>query len=152
MTTPNALERFAAYAADFEKTYADDDWTRLEPYFRPDAVYAVGPGLIEPCTLRGRDAVLRGIKRSLDGFDRTFDSREIVPLGAPATEGRSVSVTARVVYGKAGLPPLSFELTETVVFDDDGLIVEMRDTYPAGQTDAEAWMVAHGAGLDARYA
>ncbi len=35
------LQRFAAYAADFEKTYQDDDWKRLEGYFAEDAVYEV---------------------------------------------------------------------------------------------------------------
>jgi hypothetical protein len=145
------LQQFGAYAADFEKTYVDDDWHRLERYFRPDAVYRVGPGLIEPCVLRGRDAVLRGIKKSLDGFDRTFDGREIVPVGEPRVDDRSVSATARVVYTKQGLPPLSFELTESVTYDDQGLIEEIRDTYPEGQDEALAWMAAHGGGLDPRY-
>ena len=35
------LECFAAYAADFEKTFKDDDWSRLERYFAPDATYQV---------------------------------------------------------------------------------------------------------------
>ncbi|HME70466.1 MAG TPA: hypothetical protein VKM54_11450, partial [Myxococcota bacterium] len=35
------LQRFVEYAQAFEKTYVDDDWTRLEPYFAPDAVYRV---------------------------------------------------------------------------------------------------------------
>lgn len=145
------LQQFGAYAADFEKTYLDDDWQRLERYFRPDAVYRVGPGLIEPCVLRGRDAVLRGIEKSRDGFDRTFDRREIQPLGAPSVEGRTVSGTARVVYTKAGLPPLSFELTESVTYDEQGLIEEIRDVYPEGPGEALAWMAAHGDGLDPRY-
>lgn len=32
------LHRFAAYAVDFEKTFEDDDWTRLADYFTEDAV------------------------------------------------------------------------------------------------------------------
>src|SRR4030095_10724846 len=38
----NLLQRFGESAQAFEKTYVDDDWTRLEPYFAPDAVYRVG--------------------------------------------------------------------------------------------------------------
>jgi len=34
-------ERFMAYAADFEKTLAGDDWSRLAPYFSEDAVYRI---------------------------------------------------------------------------------------------------------------
>jgi len=44
-----AQDRFIAYALDFERTYQDDDWSRLEPYFAEDVVYAAArlldPGL-----------------------------------------------------------------------------------------------------------
>ena len=33
------LDRYLAYADAFELSYADDDWSRLEPYFTPAAVY-----------------------------------------------------------------------------------------------------------------
>ena len=33
------LQQFLAYAGDFEKTLADDDWSRLHKYFCDDAVY-----------------------------------------------------------------------------------------------------------------
>jgi len=35
------LSRFMAYFQDFELTYRDDDWSRLEQYFAPDAVYRI---------------------------------------------------------------------------------------------------------------
>src|SRR6185369_3077312 len=35
------MNRFFEYAQDFEKTYVDDDWSRLARYFHPDAVYEV---------------------------------------------------------------------------------------------------------------
>ena len=37
----DTLSRFMEYAADFEKTLGDDDWTRLRRYFADDAVYEV---------------------------------------------------------------------------------------------------------------
>lgn len=37
----SATDRFIAYALDFEQTYDDDDWSRLEHHFAPDAVYEV---------------------------------------------------------------------------------------------------------------
>ena len=30
------VERFQKYAEDFEKTYVDDDWSRIAPYFTED--------------------------------------------------------------------------------------------------------------------
>ena len=34
------VARFEAYADDFEVTYVDDDWSRLEQYFTEDVIYA----------------------------------------------------------------------------------------------------------------
>jgi len=69
------LECFGAYAADFEQTYKDDDWSRLDRYFAPDATYQVKG---DPFTtnLKGREAIFKGIKKSLDGFDRRFVTRD----------------------------------------------------------------------------
>ena len=65
------LPLFMKYAADFEKTLADDDWTRLRQYFAADAVYEVKSDGF-PCKLTGPDAIFKGIKKSLDGFDRKY--------------------------------------------------------------------------------
>ena len=35
------LQRFGEYAADFEKTFEDDDWSRLNAYFDENASYVV---------------------------------------------------------------------------------------------------------------
>src|SRR2546429_9325087 len=79
------LDRFLAYAQDFERTYVDDEWSRLEQYFTPAATYeVVGP---TPCKLNGRAAIFRGIKKSLDGFDRKFAERRISVEGTPKAEG-----------------------------------------------------------------
>lgn len=50
------LQRFVEYAQAFEKTYVDDDWTRLEPYFAPDAVYRVVGSTSWDCCHIGPDA------------------------------------------------------------------------------------------------
>ena len=47
-------ETFFAYAADFEKSYLDDDWSRLARHFREDAVYRVESDLFG-CELKGPD-------------------------------------------------------------------------------------------------
>ena len=70
-----SVQVFADYAAAFEETFADDDWSRLEQYFAEDARYEISGGPFAT-TIDGRDAILKGLKKSLDGFDRKFDNRE----------------------------------------------------------------------------
>jgi hypothetical protein len=136
------LQRFGAYAADFEKTYRDDDWTRLEPYFAEDAVYTI-EGVPFACEIRGRDAIFRAIKKSLDGFDRRMDKREIGPGGVPVVASRRITVSGSVRYEKQGSAPISIRLSETAEFDEAGLIVRLHDVYPEGQEAAIAWIEGH---------
>ncbi|MGH0037217.1 MAG: nuclear transport factor 2 family protein [Myxococcota bacterium] len=144
------LQRMAAYAADFEKTYLDDDWTRLEPYFHEDAVYEVRGDVAWACTLRGRDAIFRGIKRSLDGFDRRFASRELEPDAPPVVEGNRVSFGGTATYLKDDLPPLHLRLSEILEFDGDR-ISKLIDVYDERALPAIEWLEAHGEGFDPAY-
>ncbi len=136
------LQTFGEYAADFEKTFADDDWQRLERYFDPNARYVV-TGSPFDCELQGRDAVLAGIKRALDGFDRRFDERAIEPAGPPTADGNQVSIAATVRYQGQGLEPLAFSLSETAEFNDAGVIVRLQDDYDPGQEHVHQWFAAH---------
>jgi hypothetical protein len=100
----STLQRFLAYAADFEKTFSDDDWSRLEPYFSDDAVYRVESDSFG-AELKGPVAIFRGIKKSLDGFDRKFTTREIAIAGEPRVEGNELRAAWTVTYTKdAHLP------------------------------------------------
>src|SRR6478735_3425581 len=65
------LQQFMAYAAAFEQTLVDDDWTRLRPFFAADAVYEVQSEDVG-CRLVGPEAIFAGMKKSLNGFDRRF--------------------------------------------------------------------------------
>lgn len=144
------LQRFGAYAADFEKTFADDDWTRLEGYFAEDATYTIR-GTPFDCELRGRDAIFRGIKKSIDGFDRRFDAREIVAGGPPVVEGNRVTFSGSVRYEKAGLEPTSIALSETAELDEEGRIVSLEDVYAEGQDEAFRWLERHADDFDPTY-
>ena len=144
------LQRFGEYAADFEKTFEDDDWTRLLDYFHEDASYTVS-GSPYDCDIRGRDAILPALKKALDGFDRRFDRREITPAGEPTTTANSVTFPALCRYEKAGVEPLSFELSETAEFDESGRIVRLRDDYPPGQDEVAQWLEEHTAEFDPSY-
>ena len=51
-----ALKVFMDYAAAFEQTYDDDDWSRLTPFFSENASYEVRGGPMA-CKISGRDAI-----------------------------------------------------------------------------------------------
>src|SRR5262245_38231374 len=98
------MERFLAYAQDFEQTYVDDDWSRLTRYLKPDAVYE-GAGSM-PAKLTGPAAIFRGMKRSLDNFDRKFAARRPEVTAPPTVEGDTFIVEWLVTYERPGAPPL----------------------------------------------
>ena len=113
------------------------DWTRRAPFLAEGARYVVA-GSAYACELRGRDAVLVGLRKALDGFDRRFEHRAIEAAGEPVVEGNRVVFPATVKYRSAGVEPLEFGLAETAEFDEDGRIVLLRDDYDAGQV-SYAW-------------
>jgi len=144
------LMQFAQYAADFEKTLVDDDWSRITPYFAPDAIYEVkAEGF--PCTLTGPDAIARGIKKSLDGFDRKFDGRDVAMVDGPTVEGDTIHMAWTVTYKKAGKAPYVLPGRSEVRYRD-GKIAYLADSYDASVgPNAAAWMQANGMILDPSY-
>lgn len=146
----NPLQRFGEYADAFEKTFEDDDWSRLDAFYAPDIAYVVSGSSFD-CELRGREAVVAGIRKALDGMDRRFDDRAIAPNGDPRVEGNRIVFPARVDYRKQGLDDLSFTLSETAEFDDAGRIVLLRDDYDPGQDHVDRWFEQHRDGFDPRY-
>ena len=144
------LQRFGEYAAEFEKTFEDDDWTRLEPFFDANARYVVSGSSFD-CELQGRDAVLAGIKKALDGFDRRFDRREVSPSADPTVEAHRIVFPAKLLYEKEGLEPLAFTLYETAEFDDAGRITLLRDDYDPGQDHVAPWLQRHADTFDPHY-
>ena len=144
------LTRFMAYAADFEKTYADDDWSRLHQYFADDAVYEVKSDVFG-CSLKGPDAIFKGIKKSLDNFDRKFDERGIDVTGGPHVDGDRLSADWTVTYRKAGKTPYPLR-GHTDAYYRDGKIVRLVDSFDAKVgPEAEAWMRQNGMTLDPSY-
>jgi len=144
------LSCFMKYAADFEKTFADDDWARLRQYFADDAVYAVKSDGF-PCTLTGPDAIFKGIKKSLDGFDRKFDGRELAVTKGPEVDGDAVRLAWAVTYRKAGKSPYVLR-GRTEACYRDGKIAHMADSYDASVgPEAAAWMQQNGMILDPSY-
>jgi ketosteroid isomerase-like protein len=143
----SSIPRFVAYAADFEKAYASDDWSVVAPWFTEDAVYEVDLDPPMGGRFSGRDAILAYFKAVLDGFDRRFASREVQLVEGPRESGDAVWLRGRAIYRAEGVPELSFELEETAHFTD-GRIRRLEDRYDAATREAlTAWLAAHGARL-----
>jgi hypothetical protein len=141
------LERFLAYAQDFEQTYVDDDWSRLTQYFAPDATYEVLG--TSPCTLKGPQAIFRGMKKSLDNFDRKFKERRIEVAAPPKVEGDTLMMEWLVTYERPGAPPLPLRGRSVARYQGDA-IVRLTDTLHADDVTM-SWFAKHGAGLDPSY-
>jgi hypothetical protein len=134
------LDRYQAYAEAFERSYVDDDWSRIADYFTQDAVYEGDPDA------RGRDAVLVKLRAGVDAFDRRMDSRT-PDFQTPTLEGDTLTMKWKVTYTKAGCPDLVISGVETAVFDGDRIAL-LRDSFdPEAQKAMEQWMAQHGARL-----
>ena len=145
-----AMTQFFEYAQDFEKTFVDDDWSRLERFFEPDAVYEVR-NVPFGCRLQGPAAIFRGIKKSLDGFDRRFAERRPEITDPPAETGDTVSVGWAVTYVKNGAPPFRLRGRSTAHFRGER-IAHLVDEYPDGMAaEAETWLGAHAPDFSAAY-
>ena len=137
------LERYQAYAAAFEQSYEDDDWSRIEAYFTEDAVYEG-----DPEDARGLEVVLAKLKGGVDSFDRKMDSRT-PDFQTPTVEGDTLTMTWEVTYTKAECPDLVISGVETAVFEGDRIAL-LRDEFdPESQKGMEQWMAANGAKLGA---
>lgn len=144
------MQEFMAYARDFERTLADDDWTRLLRYFADDAVYEVAAESFG-CRLTGPAAIFAGIKKSLDGFDRKFTKRDIEVTSGPEISGDEMRMGWKVAYSKEGLPPFVLRGRSLVRYSG-GKIVFLADSYdPSVGVDFAAWRRESGVTLDPSY-
>lgn len=146
----DTLQTFLAYAADFEKTFADDDWLRLTPYFAEDAVYRVESEVMG-CELTGPAAIFKGMKKALDGFDRRLENRTIDVTDGPNVDGDEMTVSWAVTYTHSGLESLTLR-GESLARAHEGKITLLVDRYtPEMDGESRVWMRDSGLGLDPSY-
>lgn len=113
------IRRFGEYAAAFEKAYAEDDWSVLEPFFTEDAVYETLADEPLGGVAEGREAVLAWFQRSIDGFDRRFATREVSLVAGPELREDAVWMRWRARYTLPGAPPLEIEGEERAWLEGD---------------------------------
>ena len=133
-------ESFFAYAQAFEKTFEDDDWSRLRKFFTLDAVYLPGDGQ-EIC---GRQELLDHLRTSLDTFDRLFDSRRVELISQPVVTSSQLTIQWKATYEKNGLPDLVLVGSEVATFEEHA-ISRLEDVISDGVADAlKKWTSDHG--------
>lgn len=146
----SVIDDFMVYAAAFEQTYADDDWSRLEKFFAGDAVYEVESSAFG-CKLHGPKSIFAGIKKSLDGFDRRMESRTIELTSEPKTTENSFEVSWKVTYTKPGAPPFELRGHSRAKYEN-GKIVELVDSYsPEMDLESREWVSKHAPDLAVSY-
>src|SRR5262249_26017235 len=144
------VQQFMAYAGDFERTLADDDWQRLRRYFADDAVYEVKADAFG-CRLTGPTAIFAGIRKSLNGFDRKFSSRDIDVTSGPDVAGDEMRMSWSVPHHKEGRPPLVLGGRSMVRYAGDK-IAYLADFYdPSVGDELAAWQRETGVAIDPSY-
>lgn len=127
------LERFLAYAAEFERAYVSRDFAALEPFFSENACYEIHlPG--EATRLhRGRGGVLEYLARITEDFDRRFAERRLVHVDGPhlLDGGRAVETHGVAVYRLPSGEYCHLPMTETAHFAGDR-IERLVDRLSAG--------------------
>jgi len=145
----DTLQSFMQYAGEFERTLADDDWSRLRRFFNDDAVYEVKAPF--GCRLVGPDAIFGGIKKSLNGFDRKFAGRKIDVTSGPEVAGDELRAGWEVTYSNDGQPPFVLRGRSEARYRD-GKIAYLADSYePNVAADFAAWVKKTGVALDPSY-
>jgi hypothetical protein len=141
------IERYTAYAEAFEEAYESDNWSVLEQYFTPNAVYdfVAAPPLGD--RHEGRATVLKDFKDAVNGFDRRFTSRKVEFVEGPVEKEDGVWVRWAATYTLEGAPDLRMEGEERAFFEGDRIrLLEDRATEQEVQR-VETYLAEHGGKL-----
>ena len=113
----NIIEIFENFAADFETSYEDDNWSRLKKYFTEDATYL---NVDDPDSKSfGADEIINFFKKDVTNSDRKFDTRTVVSLSPPTAEGNRLSRLWQAKYTLTGVPDLIVEGGSMYLFEAD---------------------------------
>jgi ketosteroid isomerase-like protein len=126
MTTTTPLERCFQYMRAFEVACLSGDWSALDSHFAEAAVHRIeGGGPMGGRTV-GREAVIAGLRRGVDGIDRRFDLRIPEVIEGPVTRGDGVFMRFRLTLRRAGVPDLFIEGDHLATYRD-GVIVSLEE-------------------------
>ena len=139
----NNAQLFEAYAADFELTYSDNDWSRLLPYFTEEASYDSGDGSE---VARGRAAILSKLEGAVNALDRKMGGRDL-QIHSVQSSGDTVTAAWTIRLSIKDTPTLEVSGREVARFSGDA-ISEMTSMIDAASLEAfGAWMQTYGSSL-----
>ncbi len=146
------LEHHRAWIEAFDQCVIDDQWERLHPFLDPDVRYIVS-GTPFACTLKGRDAVLSGLAKSIRNFDRYFDQRGWTPVWTRVYPPNAIHVLVHGEYRKKGLPPLRIPVLGQWYYHEGKIdcMVDIYDDALADMEQAYQWLAEHPGVIDPSY-
>ncbi|MEO0884110.1 MAG: nuclear transport factor 2 family protein [Pseudomonadota bacterium] len=146
------LETWNTWIAAFDRAFETGDWSNAQNFLTDDVVYIVA-GVPFACELRGRDEVIAGFRKSLENFDRKFDSRNWEAVDLKVWADHAVTGLAKGRYELNGKPPITFA-ARSAWFFRGGKISLMTDIYDVAEVNAMntlQWLAEHGTDMDASY-
>jgi hypothetical protein len=136
------IETFNRFAAAFEDAVKDDNWSRLEKYLTEDATYLNVGGPDPKC--EGRNAIIAFLKSDISNTDRRFDTRRLVALTPPSTDGDRLARQWRCTYTLAETPDLIVSGEARYLFEH-GLIKEIEEEVTSeSMLNIAEWMGKYG--------
>ncbi len=136
------IDTFESFAADFEVTIEDDDWSRLEKYLAEDATYLNVGGPDPKC--EGRDSILAFLKSDVSNTDRRFDKRTVIALTPPTAEGNRLSRRWRCTYTLAEAPDLVVEGEARYLFEGNRIKEIEEELTAVSMQKFYEWMQNYG--------
>jgi hypothetical protein len=137
---------FKSFSDDFEATFQDDDWSRLEKYFTDDATYK---NVNDPDSeYKGHDAILSYLKADVTHFDRLFDARNLAALSPPEVNGNRLSRRWRTTFSLKGSPDLIVEGEARYLFDGELIKAIEEEVTPESLRNLAKWMQDYGDRLE----
>ena len=137
------------FTSDFEIAYKTDTWNEVASHFESDAVYEVRNTEFS-CRIEGRDAIVTGFKKSLDGFDRHL-KRTMYVVEGPNEHDNEVSFVWFGQYAQAGTPPLELSARQTLLFNDGKIKLLVDEFLPNYGEDAGSWIATYRPDLNPAY-
>ena len=137
------------YATDFEIAYRTDCWENVTQHFTEDATYEVRNADFA-CKINGRDAIVDGFKRSLNGFDRHL-RRKMFVVDGPHEEPDQLSFIWFGRYTAPNAPTLELSAKQTLSFRENRISSLVDDFLPDYGVKATHWIETHRPDLDPAY-
>jgi len=134
----NLIELFHELEADFEKTFVDDRWSRLERYFAEDAVYQTYGDAGR--RTEGRDAIFKRLRRELDAFDRRCKWRRVVSIGGPEVDENRVLRNWVATFHIDGAADLMIEGSERITYEGDRIVMLEEEPSETAERHLLMWM------------